>query len=331
VVTTRRVVVGADVGGTTTRVGVATFAGEVVGLAIGGPGNPNSVGLAGSAAVIRNVTEEALEGVEGQVAAVVIALAGGSRAAAEPGFLTAAAPRRVGPDPVLVSDLTAAFYSATPEPRGAVLLAGTGAVAGQVVGTELVQQRDGWGWLLGDEGSGFWIGRASVRSTLAALQRRTPLGPLAQDVLAVSGATDYVSLLQVCYQQRPAWLAQFAPLVSRHASSDPAARAIAEEAAATLLELLLSLPPRPGEPVVLAGSVLTVEGPVSRALRRRLTAAQDLDAGATSVLVATSGMVGALWLALATSGGDAADGAEQQRAQHEALATSAQRWSSTRR
>jgi N-acetylglucosamine kinase-like BadF-type ATPase len=340
-VTTPPVVVGADVGGTSTRVGVATLAGEMVSLATGGPGNPNSLGLAGSAAVIRSVTERALDSVDGQVAAVVIALAGGSRAVADPGFLAAAAPRGVGPEPVLVSDLTAAFYSATPETRGAVLLAGTGSVAGQILGNQLVQQRDGWGWLLGDEGSGFWIGRASVRATLAGLQRRAPPGPLARDVLVQSGATDYVSLLQACYRQPPTWLAQFAPLVSRHARDDAVAAAIADEAAETLWELLLSLPPRPGEPVVLAGSVLTANGPVSRALRQRLTGAPRVATttaghgpgatghgiGATSVLSAASGVVGALWLALAAPGRSDGERSGSRAGLHAALLGSAQRWS----
>jgi len=291
-------VVGADIGGTSTRVAVADTTGRVLGMAVGGPGNPNSVGVWGSAARISSVMARALAEVPGRVVAVVIGLAGGSRAAADPDFLRAAVPPRVDLPAALVSDLTVAFCSATPDPGGYVLVAGTGAVAGEVAGTELVQQRDGWGWLLGDEGSGFWIGRAAVRSTLAALQEQRPLGPLQRDVLAMSGTGGYLDLLQACYQATPTWLAEFSPLVSRHAGGDPAAAEIADQAVLLLLDLLLGLHPRPGEPIVLAGSVLAQDGPVSRSFRHRLAQLEGAPGEAREVLSASTGVVGALWLAV---------------------------------
>ena len=170
-------VVGADVGGTATRVGVADLATGVLALARGGPGNPNSVGLAASAAEIRAVTARALAGSSGEVVAVVVGLAGGTRVAADPQFLAAAVPPEVAVTPVLVSDLAVGFSSATPAERGCMLIAGTGAVAGRLVGEEVEGRRDGWGWLLGDRGSGFWLGRAAVRATLDAFDEGRPLGP----------------------------------------------------------------------------------------------------------------------------------------------------------
>ena len=287
------VVLGADIGGTSTRVAVADLEGNVISMATGGPGNPNTVGLAASAAEIRTVTERALAPVDGLVVSAVIGLAGGSRAAGAPDFLRAAVPDRVDVPARLVGDLTVAFSSGTPSREGYVVVAGTGAVAGQVVDAELVQQRDGWGWLLGDAGSGFWLGRAAVRATLDALQREAPLGPLQHDVLTASGVAGYLELLQVCYDSPPTWLAQFSPLVSRHAATDPVASGIAEGAVSRLEDLVFSLVLQPGGPIVLAGSVLTTAGPVSAGLRARLARRVN-----NPVLTSTTGVVGALWLGL---------------------------------
>jgi glucosamine kinase len=311
-------VVGADIGGTSTRVAVADSRGQILTVSVGGPGNPTTVGVEGSAAEIRRVMERALETLRGEVVSVVIGLAGGSRAAAVPGFLRAAVPERVTAPAELVSDLTVAFCSATPAPRGYVIVAGTGAVAGEVVGTDLVRQRDGWGWLLGDEGSGFWLGRAAVRETLAALQQQLPLGPLQRAVLESTGTSSYLELLQASYEASyaasPTWLAQFSTLVSRHASTDPVAASIAAEAVTLLDKLLLSLRPEPGLPIVLAGSVLTNEGPVSRRFRESLEHRAD-----NPVLSSTTGVIGALWIALQRHSADRPD-------VHERLVATAQPW-----
>jgi glucosamine kinase len=312
-------VLGADVGGTATRVGVATLAGDVLALAVGGPGNPNAVGQAASAAEIRSVTTSALAGVTGRVAAVVLGLAGGSRVAADRGYLRAAVPAEVPVPAVLVPDLVIAFCSATPASDGSVLVAGTGAVAGLVRGADLAEQRDGWGWLLGDDGSGFWLGRAAVRATLDGLQRGRALGPLQRDVLATAGARGHDDLLQDCYLAAPTRLARFAVLVSRHAEHDPTAAAIADEAVVRLSELLSRLDRRAGEPVVLAGSVLTPSGPVGRSFRAALGQLPDIRSGQTPVLGSAGGVVGALWLALRSQG-------VVDDAVHERLTMSARRW-----
>jgi N-acetylglucosamine kinase-like BadF-type ATPase len=283
-------VVGADVGGTATRVAVADLTTGVLALARGGPGNPNSVGLAASAEEIRAVTARALAGLTGEVVAVVVGLAGGTRVATDPAFLAAAVPPGVAVTPVLVSDLAVGFSSATAADRGCMLIAGTGAVAGRLVGEEVEGRRDGWGWLLGDRGSGFWLGRAAVRATLDAFDEDRPLGPLQRDVLAAAGVPDFLGLVQACYVHPPTWLAGFAPLVSRWADQDPTAGAIADAAADQLAQTLARLDPRPGEPVVLGGSVLATPGPVRDRFASRVPPGLTL-------LSAESGVVGATWIA----------------------------------
>lgn len=309
------VVVGADIGGTSTRVGVSDLHGTVLSVAIGGPGNPNVVGLDGSAEEIRSVTARALREAQEphQVVALVLGLAGGSRAASAPGFLGAAVPAGLGVPATLVSDISVAFSSATAAPHGYALVAGTGAVAAEVLDGQLVQQRDGWGWLLGDQGSGFWIGRAAVRATLSALQARRQLSPLHRAVLELAGTTDYLELLQGCYAGPPAQLARFSPLVSEHAVHDDEAAGIVAAAVELLAELVLGLGLHREAPLVLAGSVLTKPGPVGAQLRSRLSGSTP-----SPLLNSTSGVIGALWIGLRSRGRPAPV--------HERLLVSARRW-----
>lgn len=293
-----RLLLGADVGGTATRVAVAAATGEVLAVVAGPAGNPNGVGPEVSARRIRTAAEQCLHQLSpdaaGRVEAMVIGLAGGSRV--DRSYLSAAAPPTAGVLPRLVSDLSVAFSSATPVREGYVLVAGTGAVAGHVVDGELLERRDGWGWLLGDEGSGFWLGREAVRATLARLQSGSPLGGLAEAVVEVAGTRDPVALVQLCYAQPPIWLASFGELVSRYAA-DPVAHDIAQRAAGHLHRILVDLVVPPDLPVVLAGSVATRPGPVRDALARRLA-----DSLSNPVLSAESGLVGALWLAAGDAG-----------------------------
>ena len=96
-------------------------------------------------------------------------------------------------DPGYAPDLEVAFAAGTPEPDGSVLVAGTGATAGAVTGHRLTRTADGHGWLLGDDGSGFWLGREAVRATLRTLDAGEPPGRLVGSVLrelAAAGTVD---------------------------------------------------------------------------------------------------------------------------------------------
>ncbi|WP_433348370.1 hypothetical protein ACQP25_33585 [Microtetraspora malaysiensis] len=91
----------------------------------------------------------------------------------------------------------------------------------------------------------------------------------------------------------PLALAELAPLVSRAAlQGDPPALGIVREAARRLARTALKVHDHgDGAPVVLAGSVLTSEGPIQRAVR-------DLLEPDVTVAVAGDGAGAAAWLAL---------------------------------
>ncbi|MFJ5271727.1 N-acetylglucosamine kinase [Streptomyces sp. NPDC088358] len=179
-------VVGLDAGGTRTRAVLASAAtGRTAGEGASGPGNALTVPLPRltdhlAEAIGRSVPER----VRGSVVAVVGGFAGstgtgsadfGDFADREPGRLNALAAltgalRRLGIAARTIgvsSDIEAAFASAPGTPAdGLALVAGTGAVATRVAGRRCTATVDGDGWLLGDDGSGFWIGRGAVRAAL---------------------------------------------------------------------------------------------------------------------------------------------------------------------
>ncbi|MEU0999877.1 N-acetylglucosamine kinase [Streptomyces tibetensis] len=171
-------VIGLDAGGTRTRAVLADAAdGRPLGEGAAGPGNALTV-------PVPQLTEHLAEAVgravpepdRGRVVVVAGGFAGATGAAEdEPGRRNAlaaltAALRLLGIDagpPVIGSDIEAAFASAPGTPAdGLALVAGTGAVALRITGRRGVATVDGDGWLLGDDGSGFWIGRAAVRAAL---------------------------------------------------------------------------------------------------------------------------------------------------------------------
>jgi N-acetylglucosamine kinase-like BadF-type ATPase len=309
-------VVGVDAGGTRTRALAATAAeGRVVGEGTGGPGNALSVPPARLAAHLAEAVGQAVpERSRAQVVAVAAGFAGATTAVADdPGRRIALAAladalARIGvpAGPLDVrSDIEAAFASAPGAPAdGLALVAGTGAVAVRITGRRCTATADGGGWLLGDEGSGFWIGRAAARAALRAADGRGGPTVLAGTVGQELGAPREVlppegfppgepppgggaprwsradrevyraRLLPVVMAQAPVHLARLAPLVVRAAGAgDAVAVRILDDAVEHLVCAVRALEPRPGERVVVTGGLLGPDGPLTARLTSRL---QDL-------------------------------------------------------
>jgi N-acetylglucosamine kinase-like BadF-type ATPase len=289
-------VLGADSGGTSTRVVVADADGRVVGRGVGEAGNPVAGDPAAAAAALGAAAREALAGHEPRrVVAALVGVAGAARLA-EPAV--AAAYRAQWMESGLccplwtVGDAVAAFAAGTPAASGTVLIAGTGAVAATITDRTVTRTADGLGWLLGDEGSGFWLGLAAARLAVRALYGQRPSGGLVDAVCAHVGSRDADTVVTRLYQLPRSRIAAMAPAVSRSArAGDPAARRILREAADLLVDTLVSLRPGPG-PIVLAGGVLTACPEVRDAVRAGLRARLG-----RSAVVAGDPALGAAWLA----------------------------------
>jgi glucosamine kinase len=313
---TESLVLGGDLGGTSTRILVAGTDGRECGRGAAGAGNPIS-NPAGAAEALGDALREALTGVDPRrVKASVIGVAGGSALRTPPvaaRFGQVWADAGLTCDPGYAPDLEVAFAAGTPDPDGSVLVAGTGATAGAVIDHRLARTADGHGWLLGDDGSGFWLGREAVRATLRTLDAGEPPGRLVGAVLReldADGAGDEVRsaparrevdrrrdrVIQAVNSRPGVELSALAPLVSAaYRDGDPQARSIVERAAAALLATLGRIrDPAETTPIVLAGSLTGDTSPVGSTLRRLLPARF-----AGPARPARSGVAGAAWLALA--------------------------------
>lgn len=116
------------------------------------------------------------------------------------------------------------------------------------------------GWLLGDEGSGYWIIKQAVREILRRHDDGAPPGPLTRNLLDAAGCPDERALLQRFYDdpRLDVWAAHVPAVLG---TDDPFGGEILDRAAHALAGLAASCSRRlngPSDlPVVLAGGLLT--------------------------------------------------------------------------
>ncbi|CAM4183274.1 BadF/BadG/BcrA/BcrD ATPase family protein [Kibdelosporangium persicum] len=298
-------VVGVDAGGTGSRALAVDLAGYRLGRGASGGANPNSHPYDVAAARIAEAISLAIRDLDpADCKACVVGMAGSSK-------LTDPEVARVfhdtwnglglGCEIRVITDQEAAFASMTSEPSGTILVAGTGSIASRIENHRMVRVVGGVGWLLGDEGSAYWMGREAVRAVLKLLETHVPAGPLAQAVLteAVGGVEGdqhslWQRLITAANAEQPIRLARFAPFVSAaHASGDPVATDIVSRTVDVLASMVADTRPSAADrsPVVLIGSVVGPDSPVGVLLRERL--------GDLPTYFSTEGATGAVWLAAA--------------------------------
>ncbi|MFE0643700.1 N-acetylglucosamine kinase [Streptomyces sp. NPDC058877] len=169
----------------------------------------------------------------------------------------------------LAADAVTAYAGALGQRPGVVVAAGTGLIA---LGTDLASWRrvDGWGHLLGDCGSGAWIGRAGLEAALRAHDGRRG-GSTALLARAEAFFGPAAGLPGVLYPRtdRPAVLASFAPEVGACAAAqDPVATEILTRAGRHIAEAAeAACPTGPGAVVALTGGLFKMGGPLLGPLR----------------------------------------------------------------
>lgn len=166
---------------------------------------------------------------------------------------------------VLDSDAHTMLLGAHNGRPGAMVAAGTGSV-GQVLRPDGSRfQVGGWGFPVGDEGSGAWLGLRAMGVAQQALDHRTSQGPLAQRILEQCGSSR-VALQAWCATARQFEYAQLARTVFDTAPADPAAENLLNEAARALEAIAHALDPAQVLPLAICGSI-------GEQLKNRLTPA----------------------------------------------------------
>ncbi len=162
---------------------------------------------------------------------------------------------------------------------GLALISGTGSVAYGRDRSGREARAGGWGWLVGDDGSGAWLAREAAREVMLRSDSGEPLGRLGDAMLgAVSarGATDLIGRLNALNEPRE-WAA-VAGVVFEAASHDAGAALLVERAASALADLVGLVRRRLSidGPLVLAGGQLLNQPRLESAVRKRLGAATRL-------------------------------------------------------
>jgi len=167
-----RYVMGIDGGATKTLAAVLDLDARTVRLALAGPSNEDAVGARAAVDALLAVADTALgrAGIDqSQLDAAVLAVAGTDTAAIANQVRVARTDAWI-----VVNDVVGAWAAGTGAEPGVGVISGTGSNVFGVGGDGRAWRAGGWGHVLGDEGSGFWLGVNSIR---AALSDRDGSGP----------------------------------------------------------------------------------------------------------------------------------------------------------
>lgn len=258
---------GLDLGGSSARAVLCDEQGRLLGQGRAAGANPRSA-MGDPAGNIAGAVRQALGGGQAPDAVAVGAAGTGSARRAEVVAIIDDGLARAGVEAraIVQTDLDIAFRAAAPSSDGRLLLAGTGAAAVRYQGWRQIRRADGLGWLLGDAGSGAWIGREVLRRVAASLEGRGPSTTMAVPVLEHLGirpCDDDLTqrMVRATDGTRAAEWARLAPVALRY-EKDPVAAEILDAAARALVSTAQTV----GEgATVLAGGLLA-----DGALRRRI-------------------------------------------------------------
>jgi glucosamine kinase len=217
---------------------------QVIGRGRAAAGNPLSVGIAESTCAIADAVSRAFlsAGVEvGCASRALLSIAGAANEHLRGQYVDWARAGRFADRVAIVSDVLPVLAAGTPNCCGVALISGTGSVAFGRSKDGKTYLRGGWGYLLGDEGSGYALGRAALKHTLLALESAAARPALVEAVMSTLGVSKVLELTRAVYgsaHPRVA-IAALAPVVISLADGEDAqAQAIIDEAAENLAGLV---------------------------------------------------------------------------------------------
>lgn len=294
-----RFVIGIDAGGTKTMGLLADESGAVVAQIRAGGANLKAHGEL----AVEKVLYQVIDGLSasGTIAALCLGIAGVDRA--EDKEILLGVLRRLGQKQAVqvVNDAFVALVAGAPDGVGIVVIAGTGSIAYGVDPQGKTARSGGWGYLLGDEGSAYWLGHAAVRQGIRAVDGRGPSTTLFERICRRLQVEEPAGLVEWFYGQSNTRerVAELASVVEEAATDgDEAASSLLDQAAQHLARAARSASRQlsfPGPyPVVLAGGAFRA----CPSLFRRIRGSLDLPA-ATVVKLEVEPATGAVRLALA--------------------------------
>ena len=210
-------VLGIDAGGTKTVCYLADAKGTIVGEGRSSGANLQAHGELEVEKVLHGVIEQALGDRAILPAAACVGIAGVDRA--DDDRIIRGIMRRLGfrSRTLVVNDALIALVAGVGDNPGVVIIAGTGSIAYGVNHDGYAARAGGWGYVLGDEGSGFWIGREALMAVVREADGRGPRTALTPLVLEHFTLDQVSGLVHEVYDQglRRQSVAALGPVVER--------------------------------------------------------------------------------------------------------------------
>lgn len=276
-------VVGVDGGGSKTRAVLATDRGDPIAEASGAGSAVHAADVERSADIIAGVVRDVLEqGAKGGtlLRVLCVGVAGVGRETERRALWDALMEHRLAEEVLVEPDFAVALNDAFGDGPGVLLVAGTGSSAFGRGPTGATARCGGWGPVIGDEGSGFWIGRRALSVVAAAADGREPETALTVAVLTAADVSETTDLIRWAAAATPAALAALAPVVMGVADSgDLRANSIVSMAVEELALHVRSLArqlftdERASVPVALTGGLLKRGSSLRKRLEHRLRTA----------------------------------------------------------
>ena len=254
--------VGIDGGGTKSRLLACSVTGEVLGRCVGKSTNIES----NSCVVVRKHLEELIEGFlrnTGLCMTDCLALCIGTAGVDSENSLQAVkdilASMQLPCPAYVMNDAEIALAAQTMGEPGVLLISGTGSIGFAVNAKGERWRVGGYGYLVGDEGSAYWIGRKAISAVLRAHDGTGPQTLLTELLKANLRMGHIDELMDFVYQSNKADIAKLAPqVVAAFENGDEVATYIMKDAVKHLSRMALTLGERLGMqkekcPLVFAG------------------------------------------------------------------------------
>ena len=236
--------IGIDGGGTKTHAVIANTGGEILAEHFAGPTNFQIIGEERSTEIILELIESCRESVEclsSEVASVVLGITGAGRIAEQRNISLAlktyARQKKIKWKRLIVeSDARIALEGAFKGEPGIILIAGTGSIAFGKDAKGKVHRVGGWGRILGDEGSGYFLGRLGLSAVAHHLDERGKKTKLTSMIARKFKLSSQAEIINAVYKKEFD-VASIAPLVLKAAAQkDEISRMIVEHAAFELAD-----------------------------------------------------------------------------------------------
>jgi len=211
---------GVDGGGTKTITVVADLQGNVLGIGLSGGSNYHTVGLENAIKAIKDSSEQAISNANiSSIKSACFGLAGIGRQNDHDILSPELVNLSIADNILLKHDAFIALAGATICQPGVIVIAGTGAMAFGINHSGKEERASGWGYLLGDEGSAYYVGRKALSASCKAFDGRGRKTALLESIISHFDLEDFTQIIKTIYSEKTSTqdISAIAPIVPQQA------------------------------------------------------------------------------------------------------------------